>query len=1582
MKTNANHFGRTWLAGAVALTMALGLFAESALAATATLADLPIASKVTAKPNIVYTLDDSGSMAYNYIPDYTVLNYCRSGTGLAACAGTANFNFPPFLTSDFNRMYYNPNITYTAPKKYDGTSYPDQTAANTVNWTKVLSDPYLPVGGPFPTVDLITAAANKGLVSVPVYCNSDWPLVGTSYVVGDVGDAKGENDSSVHNSKWGTAGEHCRINGNDYNAIGAAPAISADYNYPWQPTVTPPDAKYFFRNGGTRTLWCDATAPGWPRNLASASCTFTCTVGVPTGGSTTTQTCNDNGQNNVCCTALNSPAGCGGASTYSPAGCLTSTNPEYCSPGIGQPGECVAGCACNKRRAGELGKCSSTGASCGCTDVPPGTPCTITAVGNAACPDVVTNPTGCTLGGQLQPSCPAAASATCSNFVWDPVNKKYTTTTLLQDAELLNGGTGTVCRHNNFDYTGIGGPAKSPVNYTNLPLDLKYKTQVAGAGCTTYASTINIPRHYYTVGFVEFCKNLTATANAQWKGFGVNVPAGTCQPKDDFSVYVNVHYGTFARVDLVNDGRTFSYVDPYSGLPGTRTFAQEMTNYSNWYAYYRTRVLAAKTTTAIAFNFLDATYRVGFHTMNTPTTNWVDVNDWNSGAGNQRDNWYKKLFGVTIGTGITPTINAMLRVGEFFKTGVGGQGILPSAANMPEGYIPGSATDPVTVSCQKNYHILFTDGFTNQFFTPTIVGEVDGGNIPAFPADPDPVNHPEVTVAGLRALTGTKWIDPFKDPTPTPDSLSDIGLYYWQNDLRPAASWPAIIAKDNVPSASGLAGADKLWTNDPAFWQHVNFSAISFGSEGILDASNAPTVTDSIAAGATKWFVAPNTLTPTPALPTKPAGNKGAVAVDDLWHATVNSRGTFVYAEDPLQVAQGLGTILAGIQNSEKSRAGAAFSTNVLTATDHAIFQPTIEPGWAGDLKKIEINPLDASYVSTDWSAGTILNTLLATPAIPPASDSAYPWFANRRVVTWNGAGTPFLYANLSAGQLATLGGSAAAQQKVIAYLRGGSVTGAPTPVAIEGTKIGQFRKRFGKLGDISDSEPLFLGPPNSPWDDGTDPGYSAFVAAHSTRAPRIYVGANDGMLHAFDATTGDEDFAFIPSAVMNSLVDEDGAPKGIQALTYQDGGAPIFKHHFYVDASVRVSDVDFANTGGAGGSGDWHTILVGGLGKGGKSFYAIDVTDPVNTTDAETAVAGKILWEFTAPDNDMQFSFSRPVIAKTRADGWVVIVANGYNAPITGKGKIYMINPKTGALIRTLTTTAADPGTVANPSGLAQINGFTQDFHNQIIEQIYGGDLNGNFWRWDVSDPLPANWQTVLFAQLTAPPGDPSTVTNQPVTSAPQVEIDLNNGNDRWVFVGTGRLLDNLDLVTPLPGVIPPLAKPQQTQSFYAIRDGTLTTPSTTGLPIAPRTALVAANALTTGPLVGAVPNGWYMDLPLGQRIVLDPSAELNVATFIATYVQNPPDQCLTSLPAYLYAREYTSAESDVLSGGVIVASGYSALGAVGLGIVALMDPSSSFPKLGGVISPENGSNPVSFKFAPKSFGGQHRMSWRMLGN
>ena len=223
------------------------------------------------------------------------------------------------------------------------------------------------------------------------------------------------------------------------------------------------------------------------------------------------------------------------------------------------------------------------------------------------------------------------------------------------------------------------------------------------------------------------------------------------------------------------------------------------------------------------------------------------------------------------------------------------------------------------------------------------------------------------------------------------------------------------------------------------------------------------------------------------------------------------------------------------------------------------------------------------------------------------------------------------------------------------------------------------------------------------------------------------------------------------------------------------------------------------------------------------------------------------------------------------------------------------------GTLLRTLNTTAADTGSVASPSGLAQISGFTKDLRNQIIEQIYGGDLNGRLWRWDVSNADPATWQakTQLLAKLV----DSSGVA-QPVTTAPQIEIDINNGVDRFVFIGTGRLLDPVDLTTP---------SPEQQQTMYAIRDGTLDTPSRAGLPITPRVTLAVASGVTA---IGAVAPERLVPRPAGgtahrQRRAGGPEPR----RILGTAVQ--PDPCLTSLPAYIYARDFTTAESLIFTGG-----------------------------------------------------------------
>ena len=350
------------------------------------------------------------------------------------------------------------------------------------------------------------------------------------------------------------------------------------------------------------------------------------------------------------------------------------------SPGTGGAPECLP-CTCNADyQPPNTKRCSSTGAACT-------TVCGVAGCDPSECPDVVGAPiiTGCQPGGF--PTY-ALAAAGCGVFLFNPAtNTQSTTTTLLQDSN----AQGYACRHNNQIYAVSGAPAAGGLftyprtnlgdvyaaNKTGVGLYTqqgKFTTAVT-SGCPTIGTTINVPRHYYVIDSVQYCNAADATVNGAWRGFGT----GVCKTANDLTTYVNIKYGQFHRIALVNDGRTYAYTDQATQLPSSRTYAQEIINYANWFAYYRLRSLASKTTSALAFNNLDNSYRVGFQTLGqepppigpSPATFppvWVDVADFTSGVGGQRQLWWNALFAVPTVTNVkTPSLSAMLRIGNLFE---------------------------------------------------------------------------------------------------------------------------------------------------------------------------------------------------------------------------------------------------------------------------------------------------------------------------------------------------------------------------------------------------------------------------------------------------------------------------------------------------------------------------------------------------------------------------------------------------------------------------------------------------------------------------------------------------------------------------------------------------------------------------------------------------------------------------------------------------------------------------------------------------------------------------------------------------
>jgi len=590
----------------------------------------------------------------------------------------------------------------------------------------------------------------------------------------------------------------------------------------------------------------------------------------------------------------------------------------------------------------------------------------------------------------------------------------------------------------------------------------------------------------------------------------------------------------------------------------------------------------------------------------------------------------------------------------------------------------------------------------------------------------------------------------------------------------------------------------------------------------------------------------------------------------------------------------------AGYANQMVSSLTAAFSDIALAAqnstTAFSVANPNIAS--AGALS------FAASYNSTGWT-GTVAGYTLTFPGGTPTETQVWStdtvlqsqlanngWQSARKVVTYsNGstcgptyAGAPFEPGNLCSTQLSALVpssySSSTTSTQYLDYLRG------DTTNEVGSTKTGStksLRARTLFLGDIVDANLTPVGTPSMSYSEGYNPGYAAFTAAYTTTNPRptmVYAAANDGMVHGFLGTSGTEVFAYVPSALYQGPT---ATPQtnGLAAL-----GNPNYAHRYYVDATPGAFDLDLNNTYQSGSTTpNWHTLLIGGLGKGGTSFYAIDVTDPASMESAtETQIAQKVLWEFT--DSTMGYSFTTPVVVKTARYGWVVLLTSGYDNS-DGYGYLYVINPRNGALLQKIKT----PNT---SSGLTQVSAYVADYTNYTADSAYVGDLNGQLWRFDLTETTVNYPAPTLLAELTDPSGNA-----QPVTSPPLIEIHPTT-RERYVLIGTGQLLASGDVGST------------QVQSFYGIIDGTagsfnqaVTSPVT-------RSNLTQVTSITAGVTIPAGSKGWYYNLPAGYRVITIPVAYNGIVGF-AALLPSSADPCVPGGSSEVYAVNYSTGQSVI---------------------------------------------------------------------
>ncbi|MET3182781.1 UNVERIFIED_ORG: type IV pilus assembly protein PilY1 [Variovorax guangxiensis] len=770
-----------------------------------------------------------------------------------------------------------------------------------------------------------------------------------------------------------------------------------------------------------------------------------------------------------------------------------------------------------------------------------------------------------------------------------------------------------------------------------------------------------------------------------------------------------------------------------------------------------------------------------------------------------------------------------------------------------------SGKDPIAYSCQKNFILGIGDDHTHYDYNVGGSSITKSGRAAPSAVTADTFNKADTWTKNLQTLEGFSTTTPWWRTGGTDSTYYIAGLAYGVhvNDIRP-----------------DLTGVQNIST----YWMDV------------MEYQRAEDLNPYYLAGKYGGFSVPSSYDP---------ANTKTPLTQSWWNSSgdsINMNGTSRLRPDNYFLAGNAGQMVSGLKAAFIDIANAiqAFTTSfslssaqVSSAGSASYASQYDSKGWTGVLTASTISFASDGTPSTAtaWTSSTTLEAQLASGG----------WDTARRVATWNGSkGVAFRAGNLSSTQLAALAPSYAKSNTATDYLNylRGDRTNESTSTATGSTKA--LRSRNLLLGDIVDAKVTPVGPPGSTYAENSNPGYAVFKTKWNARPTMVYVGANDGMLHAFNgaltgSTAGTEQFAYVPSALFQG---PNGTPQvdGLAQL-----GNPSYAHHYYVDATPLAFDIDFGSAGGTfttksdGTGADWHTLLIGGLGKGGKGYYAIDVTDPASMS-TEAAVAGQVKWEFT--DTTMGYSYGAPIVVKTKKYGWVVMLTSGYGNS-DGKGYLYLVNPKTGALIEKIATPTSS-------NGLTQASAYVADFGDNTTDSVYAGDLDGQLWRFDLtaekgstaSYPAPT-----LLATLT----DAST-NAQPVTTAPLIEIHPVS-RKRFVLLGTGRLLDSSDVSSTAA------------QTFYAILDGTAGAFSAVSTPVT-RSQLTQVTDVTAGITLSNTSKGWYFDLGttggVGWRMVINPVAFNGIVGFSSLLTTG--DACSPSGQSRVYAVNYGTGRSVLL--------------------------------------------------------------------
>ncbi|NMM08465.1 PilC/PilY family type IV pilus protein [Polaromonas sp.] len=859
--------------------------------------------------------------------------------------------------------------------------------------------------------------------------------------------------------------------------------------------------------------------------------------------------------------------------------------------------------------------------------------------------------------------------------------------------------------------------------------------------------------------------------------------------------------------------------------------------------------------TFVASNVPDDQIRLAWQSMNrcsgipSDSTACGNKNGMKPLSGAHRTNFFTWVDTLVQGNG-TPSHQMVRNAGDYLKR-------TDLAINSPWASLPGTTLNPV-ISCRKSFHIFMTDGGWNSSEPTDTSKHIDGdrktlayralgigsgstsGNIDGSSFTLGDGLTPYTANSSQTKIYYDQW--GFGD-TDGLNTLSDLTFYYWATDLQPSIAndlKPTIKKSGDETFGTGSSATTipEFWNpkNDPATWQHMVNYTIGFGA-GASAWTGSPVFDKADPYGGDFSKLIQGTTTwPSPLCGnnSKGSGNNACDAAAgysvrdnerrvELWHTAINGRGKFVPAPDAAALVTAfkdiIGTIIADTSTPITSFTSA--SSSVTRTGTEQYSSGYAASKWSGYVKSDKLaQRTGTTSASTDWGIKTGVaapNNYITTADKLDAL--AATDITNRLILTTNdatSAGVSFEWSTgtalLSAAQKTLLNTDTKGQDRVN-FLRGDRTKEGNTTLL-------PFRIRDSRQGDIVNSAVWYVGTPASNY---SFDNYRTFASSHKARLPMLYVGGNDGMLHGFSAKDGSEKIAYVPKGVINNL----------PALS-----GPSYTHAYYVDGSPFSGDVNWGTT-----SPDWHTLLIGSLGAGGKGYFVLDVTKPGTTaTDgtgtatnfAKSNAASLVVMDNTVPkddatgDADIGHIMAAPVVDDTNLQKvtqitrmnngrWAVVMGNGYNS--TNERPVLLIQYLDGnkelkkiaaAPVKTGTPTSTDAIATGNGLSAPRLVDINGDGKPDVV---YAGDLQGNMWKFDVSSALESEWSMAFSGSplFTAVHTSGSSSSAQPITAPPIVKPNDRGVGGLMVAFGTGRNLTEGDRTDTA-----------SKQSIYSVLDNT----------------------------------------------------------------------------------------------------------------------------------------------------------------